>query len=234
MSLDIHKIKLLCFDVDGTISDTDDIMVNRLYRWISFITSVIPSLDTYNLARRLIMGIETPANLVFSIPDRLGIDDEIAWVIDRIYRLGIGKRKPPFWLVKGILATLDELRGHYPMVIVSARDHNGTMAFINYFDLSHRFQSIITAQTCPHTKPYPDPILHAASLAGVKPEECLMIGDTTVDILAARKAGAQSIGVLCGFGDERELRKAGADLILPTTALLGDVLLRSEYPTNKL
>jgi HAD superfamily hydrolase (TIGR01549 family) len=226
MAIDIQRVKLLCFDVDGTISDTDDVMVNKLYRWISFITSVYPSLDTYNIARRVILGLETPANLVFSIPDRLGIDDEIAWFINRFNKLGMGKRKPPFWLIKDIIPTLDQLSTRYPMSIISARDQFGTETFLDYFGLSSRFHSIITAQTCEHTKPYPDPILHAASLAGVKPEECLMIGDTTVDILSARKAGAQSIGVLCGFGDETELRKAGADLILKHTSQVADYLLR--------
>ena len=168
MPLDIQRIKLLCFDVDGTISDTDDVMVHRLNRYLSILTRLDPSFDTYNLARRLVMGIETPANLVFSIPDRLGMDDEIAWVIDRFYRLGVGKRKPPFWLIKDILPVLDALAGSYPMVIVSARDHHGTMAFLDHFDLARRFQAIITAQTCAHTKPYPDPILHAAALGGVK------------------------------------------------------------------
>ena len=231
MAIDVERVKLLCFDVDGTISDTDDVLVNNLYRWISFITGVFPSLDTYNIARRVILGIETPANLVFSIPDRLGIDDEIAWVISRFNKLGIGKRKPPFWIMNGVLPMLDILAESFPMVIISARDHNGTMAFLDYFNLSNRFQSIITAQTCEYTKPYPHPILHAARVAGVQPEECLMIGDTTVDILSARKAHAQSIGVLCGFGEEAELRKAGADLILPHTSHVAHAL-NIEVPTG--
>ena len=56
----------------------------------------------------------------------------------------------------------------------------------------------------------------------VSPENCLMIGDTTVDIRAGKSAGAQTVGVLCGFGEEPELRKMGADEILEdTTGLLG-------------
>ncbi len=62
---------------------------------------------------------------------------------------------------------------------------------------------------------------------GVQPDECLMIGDTTVDIRAAKAAGAQSIGVLCGFGQEEELQRAGDDLILESTALLADILVSS-------
>jgi phosphoglycolate phosphatase-like HAD superfamily hydrolase len=60
---------------------------------------------------------------------------------------------------------------------------------------------------------------------GVFPAQCLMIGDTTVDIRAGKAAGAQTVGVLCGFGEEAELRRWGADLILPTTHLIGSLLL---------
>ncbi len=51
-----------------------------------------------------------------------------------------------------------------------------------------------------------------------------MIGDTTVDIQAGRAAGAQTIGVLCGFGEEEELRRKGADMILTETAEVIQVL----------
>jgi phosphoglycolate phosphatase-like HAD superfamily hydrolase len=59
----------------------------------------------------------------------------------------------------------------------------------------------------------------------VAPENCLMIGDTSVDIRAGKAAGAQTVGVLCGFGEEQELRRLGADLILPRTPDLIPVLL---------
>jgi phosphoglycolate phosphatase len=52
-----------------------------------------------------------------------------------------------------------------------------------------------------------------------------MVGDTTVDIRAARAAGAQSVGVLCGFGERDELERAGANLILESTAQIPEILL---------
>lgn len=97
------------------------------------------------------------------------------------------------------------------MSVVSARGKRSTQVFLEQFDLFPFFQSIVTAHTCNFTKPYPDPILWAAEKMGVRPEECLMVGDTTIDIRAAKAAGAQSVGVLCGFGKEDELKNAGAD-----------------------
>ena len=52
-----------------------------------------------------------------------------------------------------------------------------------------------------------------------------MVGDTVVDIHAAKRAGAQAVGVLCGFGERQELIDAGADLILDSAAALADILL---------
>jgi phosphoglycolate phosphatase-like HAD superfamily hydrolase len=45
-----------------------------------------------------------------------------------------------------------------------------------------------------------------------------------VDIRAGKSAGAQTVGVLCGFGEEPELKKMGADLILQDTTKLLNVL----------
>ena len=71
-------------------------------------------------------------------------------------------------------------------------------------------------------KPHPSPILYACEQLGVPVERCLMVGDTKVDIWAARASGARSIGVLCGFGSRDELESAGADRILAITSELKD------------
>jgi len=73
-------------------------------------------------------------------------------------------------------------------------------------------------------KPHPSPIQEAARRLNLPTSACLMIGDTSVDMHAARRAGAWRIGVLCGFGQEAELRRAGAQAILASTADLADLL----------
>jgi phosphoglycolate phosphatase-like HAD superfamily hydrolase len=226
MPLEVDRIRALCFDVDGTLSDTDDQFVQKLVHLLNPIRFLFPQHDSRPFARRFVMATETPGNFLFGIPDRLGIDDEIAALGDRIYRLGLGKN-PTFMIIPGVKETLSRLQARYPMSVVSARGSRSTMIFLEQFDLIPHFQFFATAQTCEHTKPYPDPILWTAGQMGVPAEDCLMIGDTTVDILAAKAAGAQSVGVLCGFGEQEELQNVGANLILETTAQLQDILLES-------
>ncbi len=52
-----------------------------------------------------------------------------------------------------------------------------------------------------------------------------MVGDTPVDIRAGKAAGAQTVGVLCGFGRRPSCGREGADLILPNTSDLLPLLL---------
>ena len=63
------------------------------------------------------------------------------------------------------------------------------------------------------TKPNPFTALEIAKKLGVKPSECLFLGDTNVDIFTAKNAGMTSVGVLWGFRTRNELVQAGADYI---------------------
>lgn len=219
MPLEISRIRALCFDVDGTLSDTDDLYARKVERLLP--RSLFR--DPMHAARRFVMWGEAPGNALLGLADTLKIDDEMVAFIDWMYR----NRKytaQKFLLVPGVDDMLKSLHGHFPMAVVSARDARGTMAFLDQFCLTGYFDAIITGLSAPHTKPYPDPILLAAKWMNVAPEHCLMIGDTTVDIRAGRSAGAQTAGVLCGFGEEYELKKMGADSIFTATPNLLDAL----------
>lgn len=223
MPLDLPRIRALCFDVDGTLSDTDDLFVEKTVGYLRPLRFLLPGRDASRAARRFVMWAEAPGNLLIGLPDWLGIDAPIAAVAEWFTRLRPRPMKH-FLLVPGVKEMLEQLKGRYPMAVVSARDEASTLMFLNQFGLRPYFDVMVTALTARHTKPYPDPIFYAARKMGVEPEHCLMIGDTTVDIRAGKAARAQTVGVLCGFGEESELRAKGADEILETTAKLAEIL----------
>ena len=225
MALDIPRIKALLFDVDGTLRDTDEQYVARFARWLHLVKFILPGRDPNRAARRMVMRIETPANFFFSLPDRLGIDDEMAAFGDWLHKRRSRETEHKFLIIPEVQDTLRNLTGHYPMAVVTARGHRGTVAFLDHYGIREHFKHVATAQTCKRTKPRPDPILWVADQLNLPPEACLMIGDTTVDMIAGKSAGAQTVGVLSGFGEEEELRAKGADLILPSVADLPPLLL---------
>lgn len=219
MPLNVPKIKALCFDVDGTLSDSDNVYTQRFSKFFPRFLFKNPE----HSARRLVMWMESPGNALLGIADTLHVDRQMVAVINWLSQHRHHSDKE-FLLVPGVDDMLKQLHGRYPMAIVSARDEKTNMAFLEKFDLAKYFDVIVTGLSAKYTKPYPDPIFLAAEKMNVPPENCLMIGDTTVDIRAGKSAGAQTVGVLCGFGEEPELRKMGADEILEDTTQLLNLL----------
>ena len=119
---------------------------------------------------------------------------------------------------------LRELSRRYYLAIVTTRKHHDVRVFLAQQELSDLIQVITGRDDTWRIKPHPSPVRHAADQLGVSVERCLLVGDSTVDIEAARAAGARSVGVLCGFGSKKELERAGADLVLDRTSELVDWL----------
>ena len=213
MPLDLARIQGVCFDLDGTLSDTDNEWTNRLQRRLHAVRFLFKHHDPYSFSRWVLLTAESPANAVYRLLDVLSLDGKFANLYEKLIRQR-RSRKQSFLLMDHAHELLEALSSRMPCTIVSARDEMSAMRFVEQFSLGSFFRAVVTSQTCEHTKPFADPVIHAAKVMGVDPASCVMIGDTTVDIVAGRAAGAQTIGVLCGFGTERELHKAGADLIV--------------------
>jgi N-acetyl-D-muramate 6-phosphate phosphatase len=225
MALDLARIRAICFDVDGTLSDTDDKWVAAFEQRLRGLRLLFPRREVRPFARWAIMCAETPGNLVYHLLDRANLDARLGRAYNYLCQHRVERSPRTFWMIPGVRESLARLNASYPMAVVSARGRQSTLDFLAQYELDGFFQAVATALTCQYTKPFPDPVVWAAQQLRVPPEQCLMVGDTTVDIRAGKAAGAQTVGVLCGFGQEAELRRAGADLILPCTADLADVLL---------
>lgn len=224
--LDLSRIRALLFDLDGTLADTDDATIASVARLIRPFHFLFPGRDPTRFLRWGLMTTETPLNWLMTVPDQLNLDQPLAAFTDMLYRLRGQGTPRHFLLVEGTKPMLESLAGHYPLALVTSRGWRNAAGFLEQFELRPYFKVVVSALTAPRIKPHPAPVLHAAKQLGVPVENCAMIGDTTVDIHAGRRAGAQTVGVLSGFGEREELERAGANLILNKAAELAEVLLR--------
>jgi phosphoglycolate phosphatase len=217
-------VRGICFDIDGTLTESDDLVVRRLARLLRPIGRVQSRTQPDLLARRIIMALETPTNALLHFLDTVGFDEFLGPIVDFTHRLrGDAIMSPPI-LVEGVRSALERLASRYALAIVTSREHSSTVSFLNATGLEALFQCVATARTCRRAKPHPAPVLWAAQQLQLPPENCLMVGDTTVDIRAGVAAGVQTVGVLCGFGRRDELARAGAHIVLDSTSELTAVL----------
>ncbi|MBM4423520.1 MAG: HAD family hydrolase [Chloroflexi bacterium] len=222
--LDASRIRAILFDMDGTLADTDDAYIARVARLLRPIHFLFPRRDPTYFLRWGLMTTETPLNWLMTVPDQLGLDKPLAAINDLAYRLR-GQGSPQhFLIIEGARSMLELLSARYPLALVTSRSRRGAEAFLDQFDLCPYFRVVVSALTASRIKPHPAPVLCAAERLGVPVAHCVMVGDTTMDIQAGRRAGAQTVGVLCGFGERSELERAGANMILERTPLLAGAL----------
>ena len=81
-------------------------------------------------------------------------------------------------------------------------------------------------------KPAPDMPLALAEKLGVRPEECLYLGDTNTDMDTGRNAGMHPVGVLWGFRDRAELEAHGAEFLIECPEEVEDCLAFLESKTE--
>ncbi len=86
------------------------------------------------------------------------------------------------------------------------------------------FDSVYGARENIALKPDPEMLLALLAELGVKAEQCLYVGDTDVDMLTGRAAGAYTVGVSWGFRDEDELISHGAHRIASSPMQIIDIM----------
>lgn len=224
MPIPFHSLQAVLFDLDGTLVDSDDLAVFKLAQRLR---PFFPQ-SAARMARWLWMQAETPGNAAVTLLDILHLDGFFFRLRKKLRR---GPAQYHFPLIPGVAQMLTAVTPHYPLALVTTRGRYHINAFLAEFgEPTAVFTTTISAQDTRRLKPHPAPVLLAAQRLGVDPSNCLMVGDTRMDVLAARRAGAWSIGVLCGFGQRRELERAGAHLILDKTTELLPLLPLGRLP----
>jgi phosphoglycolate phosphatase len=112
-----------------------------------------------------------------------------------------------------VYETLEAL-AHLPKAVVTNKPHEFTVTILEALDLQKYFRAVIGGDSLPERKPAPAPLLEAARLCEVAPIDCLMIGDTKVDMEAGKAARMKTCGFIGGFRGERELIEANADFLI--------------------
>ena len=218
--LDRDMVDAVLFDLDGTLMDTDDQAVEKLAHRLQRLRWPRP----HRAARRFVMTAETPGNALMTLVDVLGLDTPLAAFTDQLHRWRGLRARANFRIIADAEKMLAELRGRYRLAVVTTRGLNDTEAFLGQYDLRDIFDALVTRESTWRLKPHPAPVRRAAQLLEVPVERCAMVGDTTVDVKSARRAGAWAVAVLCGFGEREELELAGAHVILEHTSHFSSLL----------
>lgn len=198
--------KAVIFDLDGTLLDTlEDIgySMNRVLSDHGF--------PTYEIDRyRYFVGDGVSMLVKRTLPPDAdkGITDQCVREFHEEYDRNNNKRTK---LYDGMAEALDGLseRG-MRLAVLSNKTHDAAVKCVKAFLSGWEFEMVLGLQTGIPRKPDPAGALRITEFFKMKPEKCLYVGDTGVDMRTALAAGMYPAGALWGFRTEDELHESGA------------------------
>jgi beta-phosphoglucomutase-like phosphatase (HAD superfamily) len=81
----------------------------------------------------------------------------------------------------------------------------------------------VTGYEVKNHKPAPDIVLEAAKRLGISPKECVVVGDSPIDVEAGKRAGSHTIALVTDSHSRRLLKKANPTIIIENLAALEEV-----------
>lgn len=200
------KPEAILWDLDGTLVDGAAAIHDAFEHALRVHGHApVPSVE---VARR----IGLPLRLMFR--DLLDVDDRASAELVRTYRERFDVQAPT--LVRPTPGALDAL-AHFdgtPMAVVTTKAVEPARVVLRALGIESRFGAVVGVDTVRRPKPDPEGARVALARLGVGSMHALFVGDTIMDVLAGKGAGARTVAVLNGHGDADELRAAEPDAII--------------------
>lgn len=210
-------INTVLFDLDGTIVDTNDLIINT---FIHVLTNHFP--EQKYTREQIIPHMGT--TLEQQMQTFSGREDVADLVTD--YRafnnLHHDTMAREFPHVNEVISTLHE-RG-IKLGIVTTKIRPTTLRALDMFGLKQYMDVIVTVQDVKHPKPHPEPVLTAIDKLGADPASTLMVGDSAADIQSAKAAGVKAAAVAWSLKGVEVLSQYHPDYILEDMTDLYGVL----------
>ena len=220
----LKKPKLILIDVDGTLVDSVPDLAFCVNEMMAKLDMPVRSeTDIRNwvgngverLTRRALIG------QLDGEPDEALFRKAYPIFLD-LYSENTSKRST---LYPGVREGLDKLRAAgYVLGSVTNKAAQFTVPLLKDLGIHDDFAVVVAGDTLDKQKPDPAPLLYAAEHMGVKPGDCMMIGDSISDVKAARAAGFQIVCMPYGYNHGDDIRDANPDAVIDSLAVLDTLL----------
>lgn len=195
-------LKLLIFDLDGTLADTSLDIADAVNYAIGPLGK-----SRYSVEEIKAMVGSGITNLMRSlIPSEASIPEEN--IIKRFleyYSKHLLDKTKAYPYVK---ETLSKLGGRYKKAVISNKREGFSREILDGIGILKFFDIVLGSDSVTEQKPSPVPLLEVMKKYGASEDEAVMIGDSSYDIQAARAAGVKVIAVTYGFRSRETLKDA--------------------------
>ncbi len=208
------KIKAILFDLDGTLRDTKDIIVEGYMHAVQVHNGRRPTLDEIQ------PYIHHHTEVHGGLSAHIEYDAWLKTYRDKIE--GAWMDAPFFADTESVLEQLS--MAGYRLAVVTSAEYERTLEYLSYRNIDQFFEVVVAMRDGFRPKPAPDMMLEAMKQLGCTADETITIGDMITDAQAAQAAGIPFVGITHGFATREELVAAGADFLIDSLAEFPELL----------
>ena len=212
-------IKNIIFDLDGTLINSSEEVLKCFEKAFEKASFVIDK-------KRLTSDVIGPPllEIIKSIAPNLQDENKVSEVIRNFRSFYDYSENDISVMYDGIYDLLCELKNsNYKLFIATFKPDIPTQRLIRKFNLETFFDDIYTIDKFGKKISKEEMISNIISTYSLKKEETVMVGDASSDMIAAKGAGVKGIGVLWGYGSNKEPLKQNADFIVNNTKELENI-----------
>ena len=190
---------IILFDLDGTLIDSTEAILESFHNSFDVHNHPHPSDEDIKAL------IGHPLDIMYT---RLGIDENLVWDFVATYKehyreISTLKTK----LLNKASQTVIEASKFATLGIVTTKTGRYSKVLMEHFELIHYFDVLVGREDVEHPKPHKEPILKALKILNINDNDIWMIGDTQLDLISAKNANVNSIGVLSGYDTKNTLEQ---------------------------
>jgi phosphoglycolate phosphatase len=199
--------KLILYDLDGTLADTRRDIINGVRYALEILKG--PELTDDEIKDCVGTGLHALIKQVFRTED-----EKLADRGSKLYREHYKKHMLDHThLYRGAREFLEHFKDRKQAVITN-KPNPFSSQILESLDVAHFFIAILAGDNGLPFKPDPAAIHHLMEETGAVSEEVIFVGDSPIDIQAARNAGVEVVTLSHGFASEATLREAKPDHIV--------------------
>jgi phosphoglycolate phosphatase len=211
--LDPHSMKLVIFDLDGTLIDSRLDLIHSVNAMLRHFGR--PELPGEVVASYVGDGAPMLVRRALGDPDNEKFVRQALEYFLAYYR----EHKLDHTIVyAGIPEALKQIRANEverKMAVISNKPVNPSRAIVEALGLSPFFMSVYGGNSFETKKPDPLGVNTLLKETGIAPEKAMIVGDSSIDVLTGRNAGIATCGVMYGFAPHT-LCEAPPDVVVET------------------
>ncbi len=218
-------IDCVIFDMDGVIVDTEPVHYQAYQQHFKQL-----GIDVDDRLYSTFTGNSTK-NIYQKLIEKFEIDAEVNDLVECKRNLfnELFDTKADLFLLEGVEDLIKELHSNGMQLILASSSAKVTIKRIfDRFGLHQYFTHVVSGEDFPKSKPDPAIFLKAAELSGSKPENCIVIEDSTNGIKGAKAAGIYCVGYKSRHSKMQDL--TSADMIISDFVELNYQIIRNIDP----